>query len=972
MRIPPIFILFCLLFSSIFSFSQKKQFDQLGIRQGLPAMEVYNLYEDKKGYIWSFTEFGIVKHNGSEFIPVCKNLPLNQSAVYIVREDPKGNVFIANSKAKIYSIQNDSAFLVQGMEDISQGILERNEVMYDMIIDDSSNIYFSTLLSSYFYSSRTKKAVKRPGYYHGNQKGIAFRKIGNSFFLEKSAEGMNEVIDILDGNKRNLSLKVSTYPVERNEIRYANGNYYILSTHQLIRVNEKGEMKTLWFDGNTIVLEISPSGSVWVGAMTGLYEIDPELNILNHYLNSFIAGDILFDASGGMWVSTVGQGVFYCSNTDQSSFTDIPELSGQIGLLKVINDQLFVGTSGGKLFALKDKVFEKIDMGDQTFSMTDVIFNEDNYYVGSKNEAFILDKELHFQERLRTLDNKPIGVYAYAKGDKDTLLFISSTAIGKYVKGIQNAYVEKVDKKPRSIVRLNTTDFLIGAMNGMFLYNGKLSQPSYMDIFKNVFVSKMVNDGKGNIWICTRGQGVYILKPDKSIVQCGSLPSHVINDIHFYQDSIVLLSSNTGLFSGLKDKNNHIRSWKLLLNNEISSAVVYKNGIYAATNQGLFLINRISTPTNTNIRFHLESVFSKDQQADTSSLQFAYWQNELSFNFDILDYTGRKQSLYYFLKGPYSNSGIITKGRLDLQNLSPGQYSLQVYHAGMNEWDRTSIEIPFFIEPAFWQTKSFIIEMSIVLLVLVGLCLRMIYKRIKKRAEKRSMIIQLLVEYRLTALKAQINPHFISNSLSAIQQLIINNEIDQANQYIAKFSLLIRHTLQYSDKFVIDLDSEIRIIDLNVDMEQLRFHNRFVYEKQISDEVSTSGIYIPPMITQPFIENAIWHGLLPLKEREPKLVLKIEMDERDLVISIIDNGAGRKEKQEHTGNDPNRESKGTSLIRNRVENLNQMYSTSGILINFIDLKNENGSACGTQVDIVFPLIILNKLYDEKDKHTDHR
>jgi two-component system LytT family sensor kinase len=225
------------------------------------------------------------------------------------------------------------------------------------------------------------------------------------------------------------------------------------------------------------------------------------------------------------------------------------------------------------------------------------------------------------------------------------------------------------------------------------------------------------------------------------------------------------------------------------------------------------------------------------------------------------------------------------------------------------------------------------------------------------------------VEYRLTALKAQINPHFISNSLTAIQQLIIQNNIDKANQYIARFSLLIRYVLKYSDKFVTDLDTEIKIIELNVEVEQLRFRDQFIFEKQIAPDVKTNEIYIPPLITQPFIENAIWHGLLPLNEsRKPKLTLKIEIRQDNLIISIIDNGVGRnhvsaeKEQQEEA-----RESKGTELIRSKIESLNKMYSTNGILITSIDLKDEQGLASGTQIDLVFPINVLNELYNENDK-----
>src|SRR4051812_7855225 len=95
--------------------SQQLRFEHFDIREGLPSTEVYNIFQDKKGYVWAFTEYGIVKHNGNKFIPVCKNISFTESAVYTVCESPEGVMYFANSKANIYKVKNDSAFLIKGL-----------------------------------------------------------------------------------------------------------------------------------------------------------------------------------------------------------------------------------------------------------------------------------------------------------------------------------------------------------------------------------------------------------------------------------------------------------------------------------------------------------------------------------------------------------------------------------------------------------------------------------------------------------------------------------------------------------------------------------------------------------------------------------------------------------------------------------------------------------------------------------------
>jgi len=218
-----------------------------------------------------------------------------------------------------------------------------------------------------------------------------------------------------------------------------------------------------------------------------------------------------------------------------------------------------------------------------------------------------------------------------------------------------------------------------------------------------------------------------------------------------------------------------------------------------------------------------------------------------------------------------------------------------------------------------------------------------------------------LAEHRLTALKSQINPHFISNSLTAIQHLVINNEIDRANQYIAQFSLLIRYALEYSDKVLTSLANEMMVIEIVVALEQLRFSDSFIFETRIAPDIDTRKLFVPPLITQPIIENAIWHGLLPLKGlRKPRLTLSIQRNSQHVVISIIDNGVGRFSKK-HT--QAGRESRGTRLISSWIENLNKLFPAHSVAIHTLDLYHENNST-GTQVDIVLNIEALNNLQDD--------
>ncbi|MCW3072236.1 MAG: hypothetical protein JWO44_2126 [Bacteroidetes bacterium] len=952
--------------------AQRLKFEQLDIRQGLPSTEVYNLYQDKKGYVWAFTEYGIVKHNGVKFIPVCENLPLNESAVYVVTENAKGEMYIGNSHAAIYKIRNDSAFVVTGMEKTAKQILSKNQVMLDMIVDDSSNIYFSTFTNSYKFSPEKNVVYDLTAHYRKFCSGASYKQVGSRYSLIKLPQGtVNEQITILDEHDSILH-HVPFQPAvwERNFIRRQKDGFYILTTHTLFFFGDTGEIKTTHFDNTTINFELSPDGRIWVGVKSaGLYELNHDLVIINHYLDKTTASDILFDDQLGVWVSTIENGMYYCKNIYDMYYENIPELYN-ISMLKKTNNRLFVGTAKGDLFA-KDSLLRRIDFKTKDIPLTDITYVHDHYLLGDKNGMQSIDSSLQVTKRISTSPDGiavNLGCYEFADTKSDTVIFISASSVVNYFKE-KVIGTDFLNYKSRSIARRKENEFLIGTNLGLFIYDTALYCPDELLELQNIKISKLKKDTKQNIWICTRGNGLYELTPDNTLIRYNNVPSDVINDISFISNNMVLLSTNKGLFINYSGKLNSKSAWVLLLDNETLAAEEYRNDIYIATKQSLVSLSEKNLLKSDNSKFYLESVVVGGKKIEGTAMDLDHRQNDLYFNFDLLAYQFPDKKLFYQLIGNSASQGVVNGTQLHLQNLSPGEYYLLV-HPLVNISSKRIIRVHFSIKPAFWQTGAFLAAMVISFMILLASAAIFAVYRIKKKEERKAAmttITALLAEYRLTALKAQINPHFISNSLAAIQQLILNNEIDNANRYIAKFSLLIRYVLKYSDKSAVRLKHEIEIMDLNVELEQLRFGYKFLFEKEIDPEIITGDIYIPPLITQPFIENAVWHGLLPLKDkRVPKLLLKIRMQDELLIISIIDNGVGRKHKQQLTDTSE-REHKGVWIIESRMETLNNLYSGTDAKIIFTDLFNEEKEAAGTQVDILFPLNMLDKLYDDKNK-----
>lgn len=230
------------------------------------------------------------------------------------------------------------------------------------------------------------------------------------------------------------------------------------------------------------------------------------------------------------------------------------------------------------------------------------------------------------------------------------------------------------------------------------------------------------------------------------------------------------------------------------------------------------------------------------------------------------------------------------------------------------------------------------------ILILTVVALLFFNRRKLKRQEERHELTNRINELEVKVIRNQMNPHFISNSLSAIQQLVYSGQNEKAAEYLANFSFLMRKVLDYSENHYIRLSEELEIISLTVELEQLRFEDKFRFDLEIEEGIDPEQVFIPSLVTQPFIENAIWHGLLLLTTRRPVLTVKIYKQNGKVSICIEDNGVGRKVKS-----DVVRKSKGTQLVREKMESLNRFSNSADNNFAIFDLSDENGQPMGTRV-----------------------
>lgn len=227
--------------------------------------------------------------------------------------------------------------------------------------------------------------------------------------------------------------------------------------------------------------------------------------------------------------------------------------------------------------------------------------------------------------------------------------------------------------------------------------------------------------------------------------------------------------------------------------------------------------------------------------------------------------------------------------------------------------------------------------------------------------QMRSELEKRIVETEMAALRAQMNPHFIFNCLNSINRFILLNEQEAASDYLTKFSRLIRMVLDNSRSRMVTLSNEITALRLYIEMEALRFANKFGYEIYVDDNIDTETTEIPPMLLQPYVENAIWHGLMQYNG-DGKITINFQRRNNILIASVDDNGIGRDlARRLKSKSATERKSLGMKMTAERIEMINRIYDTQA-RVQIIDKVGNTGVAFGTTVKIEIP---LNKQNEEK-------
>lgn len=526
---------------------------------------------------------------------------------------------------------------------------------------------------------------------------------------------------------------------------------------------------------------------------------------------------------------------------------------------------------------------------------------------------------------IQLLSNKR--TYAIAKSKDGTIWLGHSDGLGSYKNNTYTFHKEvgllddvniwDIEVDPQDIVWIGTDGF------GLVAYNGKeafLIAGTEGDIIQDVFV-----EDEKSIWIATN-EGVKQIHKEVALNK-----SFVIK----------VLDTNTGLVT-----------------REANCVIADDQYIFVGTNDGLTRINRdLAFSDSTAPMLYLDRILVNGKVVPNSNiLDLPHTQNEIEFHFTALSYKSFGQIKYeYQLTGADRHLQQTNNRIVRYSKLSPGAYSFHL--KAIDTQAKVSRAIPAIsvtIRPPWWLTPiAFVLEGLLVIALIGGIYFWRV-RRIKKQALWETMIVKQIAELELQALQSQMNPHFVFNSLGAIQNFIQSNKKELADEYLASFGHLMRLFLESSKNKYISLEEEKTLLELYIQLEQMRFSNKFTYQFHIDDQINQFTTIIPSMLLQPFVENAINHGLFHKDGTGILSITIIAKNNNSIICAIEDNGIGRVQaKKIQELSNRNYKSRAMQITQERLNALREVEDYD-VHFEIEDLYDQRGQASGTRVSIQIP------------------
>jgi len=942
--------------------------------KGAPSEEIYDLFPDSKGFIWLGHSLGLSRYDGISFTTF--NHPEATSAgISDIQEDRQGKIWFHNFDGQIFYIENDQAYLLKAFKYKEESYFPRMMILGDELVCSSEKGLFicntQTLECRYIYHNsqntkiRTLAVVKDVLYEYDGEQWISYSKGKGIQDLTFKTE-----FDIALDKSFNLQPLVSSDTIYA---KYRSNSVYkfIIRNKQVILVSSLMQ--------NSFLNTLSNSGkSIWVHTRNESYSLYGHSSIKGLNLTDFI-----FDHEGNTWYSSLDKGLWFQPKFVfwESGFVNRISQSDFIRSFANVNNTHIYGTQSGCLIIKKGQENKSnlvLKLPKEAGSVENMFVLPDrNILIAPSLGLYLLNTKtgkLNYLSKVATVKS-----IAYKH---DSLYIAYPKSLG--VIGLSGKFLEMIDYNEKEFLNIIRQEFLDevylktnrcyavcndSVNNKLFalfkdgLYQVKGTHFIPVTFYNNIGNASLLLIKNGKLIIGAPHNGIFIEDNGKEthITTENGLASNSILKIKLIDGDLFITEAEhlqvLDITKGIIKE-----TWSLPIEKSGLIFDVWKEegSIFAASNKSLYTsiqnnMNMVSNP----VTYLLYAKTNKGYIRENALLQYS--DNSLQFKLASPSYYAPENTSFkYRLKGNNDTSWLeITASQpiISFSALKPGNYIFQAVVINFQHKKGNLIEYPFRVLLPWWQEWWF---MLICLMFFIGLVFYFTYLRLRYIRKKNLQLIeylQLKNELRksmLETIKAQMNPHFIFNSLNAIQSFVYTNDKKNASKFIGKFSELVRNILNNSSKQTVTLTKEIEMLALYLELENLRFEDSLEVKFAVNQRLDTDNIKIPAMLIQPYVENAVVHGLFH-KKGSKYLFIKIDKTEGEyLEIIIEDNGIGRTKSQMINQHHRGHESFANEANEKRIDLLNQ-YSGKKIILEITDKTDELGVGTGTIVKLLIPL-----------------
>ena len=933
-------------------------------KDGLPSNSIYRTLLDKRGFLWIATDIGLSRFDGKIFRTYTTTQGLPDNEIVDLMLDSSGIVWaIPFGKAPAFYDQSKDRFenssINAELKKIDLGNTNAANVLQKGGVAFTNNRYGIFIYKNGFttvYNNLFQGKIPVP---------LKVYEVNDHKLLLVCADAFRYLNDGKVETGKKISPQLSMWCERVNNILYIGQ----ANTITKVQVDENGgtqELKTQSYPFEIRILGYTSKQLTITSSNDITYLLNPETLELSETVpggSGANVRNVLQDNYGNSWLSTRENGLIKVQQKRISSFTALPALQQNFNAIIKSGNLFIAGNNKGELYTY-DGVYglNKTQLTPAANSDTwvrKIIALKNGVYVATQTGSYLFSSDgKRIQQSFFGFKNKSSKA---AMLINDSTLLLGTHSIVYKVRASDFTITDSILKRVVSLGTDKDGTVYVGSNTG--LYSWEANALYYFgDKQKGLAykINTMCSTPDGYMFIGPGSDSLFVLK-NKQLVKAIALgdiiPGNTCRSLYCNKAGEVWLGTNKGLNrlrysldgNEFTYSNTAFGAADGLSGEQVNDIFIHNDTVYMATNGGIsFLPATMKLPVADITTFITRVTIDAKDTTVEKSYDLPYDKNDVTIEFSAVDLTGYYPVFQYNIND--GNWLRLERNALELRRLASGNSNIKIRAIKRDGTPSSQVaSINIYIRTPFWKSSIFWSVIGVALFVLSILIIQKRGRQRQKVAVEKVITEKKLSELEMQALKAQINPHFVFNCLNSIKGFIYDRDFLQADKYLDKFSELLRSTLDNSSSSIISLQDEISYLDNYLQLEKLRFDDKFDYFVAVEAAVDKANSYVPAMLLQPYVENAIRHGIRHLQNKKGQISISIGRMNDQLICTINDNGVGRDKaatlrNQLHT----EYQSRGMQLSKRRAE----LYN---IEQEIIDKKDSNGTATGTTIILKIPL-----------------